>query len=129
MRDAAPEAGRLCAAAFLERWGRELTSAVACFSEDLDAMLALHQLPWWHRKFVRTTNLIERSFVEERRRTKTLPRFFTEKSCLRLVYATLIRAATRWQRIAITRLERQKLDVLRRALGFAPTAEMTIAVA
>ena len=33
---------------------------------------------WRHQKHVRTTNLIERSFVEERRRTKTIPRFFNE---------------------------------------------------
>jgi hypothetical protein len=31
-------------------------------------------------------------------------------------------------RTAITRLEHQQLDVLRRALGLAPAAEMTIAV-
>ncbi len=49
-------------------------------------------LPWRLRKFVRTTNLVERSFVEERRRSKTLPRFFTEQSCVKLVFATLIRA-------------------------------------
>ena len=133
IRDAAtPETGQAAAAAFLERWGRDLPSAPACFSEDLEALLAQHRVPWRHRKFVRTTNLIERSFVEERRRTKTLPRFFTEKSCLKLVYATLIRAAAHWQRITITRLEHQQLDVLRRALGFAPAVETknaTIAVA
>ena len=49
-----------------------------------DALLAHLKLPWTHRKFVRTTNLIKRSFVKERRRTKTLPRFFTEKSCLNM---------------------------------------------
>ena len=48
---------------------------------------------------IRTTNLIERSFVEERRRTKTIPRFFTEKSCLKLVHATLIGAAENWHRL------------------------------
>lgn len=51
------------------------------------------------------TSLCERSFVEARRRSKTLPRFFTEKSCVTLVFATRIRAAQRWQRIAITPLE------------------------
>ena len=32
---------------------------------------------------IRTTNLLERSFLEQRRRIKTIPRFFTEKSCLK----------------------------------------------
>jgi putative transposase len=133
IRDAAtPAAGQAAAAAFLARWGPELPSAATCVSEDLEALLALHRLPWRHRKFVRTTNLIERSFVEERRRTKTLPRFFTEKSCLKLVYATLIRAAARWQRIVIGQLEHEQLEVLRRELGIAatPTAvKLTTAVA
>ena len=50
--------------------------------------------------------------VEERRRTKTLPRFFTEKSCLKLVYAVLIRAAARWQAISITSTEYLQLRML-----------------
>ena len=61
---------------------------------------------------VRTTNLIERSFVEERRRTKTIPRFFTEKSGLKRVHATLIRAADNGQRVGITATERAQLNLL-----------------
>lgn len=118
------EAGRAAAREFLARFGRELPSACACLGEDLEALLAHLKLPWRHRKFVRTTNLIERSFVEERRRTKTLPRFFTEKSCLKLVHATLIRAAIRWQRIAITDLEYEQLRVLYRELDLTPAKEL-----
>ncbi|UCG89322.1 MAG: IS256 family transposase [Gemmatimonadota bacterium] len=131
VRDApTPEAGQLAAEAFLARYGAELPSAAACFSEDVEALLAHHRLPWRHRKFVRTTNLIERSFVEERRRTKALPRFFTEASCLKLVHATLIRAAARWQRIMISKLELEQIETLRRDLGLAqPTAASTAAVA
>jgi transposase-like protein len=106
------EAGQEAATEFLERFSQEFPSACSCLSEDLEALLNHLRLPWRHRKFVRTTNLAERSFVEERRRTKTLPRFFTEKSCLKLVHATLIRAATRWQRVRITPLEYQQLALL-----------------
>ncbi len=103
IRDAAtPAAGAQAAQAFLERYGKEFPAAAKCLSEDLDALLALLELPWRLRQFVRTTNLVERSFVEERRRSKTLPRFFTEQSCVKLVFATLIRAAERWQRIVLT---------------------------
>ena len=58
--------------------------ALSLFSlrEDLEASLAHLRLPAAHRKHVRTTNLIERSFLEERRRTKIIPRFFDERSCL-----------------------------------------------
>ena len=50
----------------------------------MEASLAHLKIPEKHRKYVRTTNLIERAFEEERRRTKVLPRFFDEKSALKL---------------------------------------------
>ncbi len=45
------------------------------FEEDLEAGLARLKLPPVHRKHVRATNLIERSFEEERVRAKVIPRF------------------------------------------------------
>ena len=69
------EAGRVAVKEFLACFGREYPSACVCLNEDLEALLAHLKLPWRHRKFVRTTNLIERSFVEERWRTTPLPRF------------------------------------------------------
>lgn len=78
----------------------------------LEVLLGHLEFPWRHRKFIRMTNLIDRCFVEERRRTKTLPRLFTEKSCLKLLHATLIRAARRWQRIKITELDLEQIRLL-----------------
>ena len=106
------EAGQKAVREFLAKFSKEFPGLCKCLTEDLDALLAHLQLPWRLRKFTRTTNLIERSFVEERRRTKTLPRFFTEKSCLKLVYAVLIRAAARWQAISITSTEYLQLRML-----------------
>lgn len=57
-----------------------------------NSALAHLQLRTAHRKFVRTTNLIERSFEEERRRTQTIPRFFDEHGALKLVFGALTRA-------------------------------------
>jgi len=34
-----------------------------------------------------------------------IPRFFDERSCLNLVFATLWRASERWQRVSFTDLE------------------------
>jgi transposase-like protein len=82
---------------------------VACFTDDLDALLAIHRVPVRHRIRVRTTNLAERSFVEERRRTKVIPRFPDEKAAIKLVFATMIRAADRWCRVSISDLERHQL--------------------
>lgn len=70
---------------------------------------------------MRTTNLIARSFEEERRRTKTIPRFFDEHSALKLVFGALTRATARWQRVRVTDLEQQEIRRLRRELGLDPT--------
>ena len=80
----------------LTRFGKDCLGLCTALSEDLEALLNHLRVPWRHRKPVRTTNLIERSFVEERPQTKTIPRFFSEKSCLKLVRATSIRAAGTW---------------------------------
>jgi transposase-like protein len=117
VRDAPTHAaGEQAAAAVLDQFGRRYPSAMSSFSEDLEASLAHLNVPAIHRQFVRTTNLIERSFVEERRRTKVIPQFLDERSCLKLVFATLARASQRWQRVRFSELERKQLAVLRARL-------------
>ena len=104
----------------IENHQGELPSAMACLKEDLEATLAHLKLPSLHQKMIRTTNLCERSFVEERRRTKVIPRFFDEKGCLKLVFATLWRASQRWRGVRFTAMERQQLEAylrIRRAAG------------
>jgi len=69
---------------------------------------------------VRTTNLCERSFVEERRRSKVIPHFFDERSCLKLVFASLWRASQRWRGVRFTEMERKQLQAyirVRQAMG------------
>jgi putative transposase len=111
------EIGRQTALAVLGRFESVFPTAMASLRDDLEASLAHLRLPVAHHKYVRTTNLIERSFLEERRRTKIIPRFFDERSCLKLVYATLVRASQRWQRIRINDVERAFLARLRQQLG------------
>ena len=57
-------------------------SAVACFEDDFEACIAHLRLPVTHRRSTRTTNLLERLFVEERRRLKIIPNGFGEKPVL-----------------------------------------------
>jgi hypothetical protein len=45
---------------------------VACFRDDFEACIAHLRFPLQHRKVIRTTNLLERLFLEERRRTKII---------------------------------------------------------
>lgn len=92
-----------------DKYAKALPSATACLMEDLQATLAHLHLPLAHRKCVRTTNLCERSFVEQRRRAKVIPRFRSEDECMKLVYASLIRASARWQRVRFTTFEREIL--------------------
>lgn len=118
IRDAATlDAARAQADRVLNKYRGEFPSAMACLEDDLDALINIHRIPVRHRQNVRTTNLAERSFEEERRRTKIIPRLMGERAALKLVYATLIRCADRWARIAVSDLERRQLAQLRIELG------------
>jgi putative transposase len=114
------DAARAAADRLVNTFRREFPAAVTCFEDDLDALLAIHRVPVQHRIRVQTTNLAERSFVEERRRTKVIGRFTDEKSAMKLVFATMIRAADRWCPVSISDPERHQLNLLRAELGLDP---------
>lgn len=114
------ETGMKRARALIERYERELPGAMACLADDLEASLAHLKLPSLHQKMVRTTNLCERSFVEERRRSKVIPHFFDERSCLKLVFASLWRASQRWRGVRFTEMEKKQVEAyirVRQAMG------------
>lgn len=114
------DAARAGADRFCVTFGPEYPSAVACFQDDLEALLSIHRVPVRHRIRVRTTNLAERSFEEERRRTKVIPRLRSERATLKLAFATMLRAAQRWTRVSVNDLERRQLALLRVQLGLDP---------
>ena len=111
------ETGRRLAQEFIGNYERRYPALVECLSSDMEAALAQLRVPVRHRRHVRTTNLIERSFEEERRRTKVIPGFLTERACLKLVFSVLIRASRRWRRQPFSETEIRQLDVLRMELG------------
>jgi len=119
------DAARAAADRFTGTFARDYPAAIACFQDDLEALLAIHRVPVRHRIRVRTTNLAERSFEEERRRTKVIPRLMDEKAAMKLVFATMIRAAERWCRVSVTDLERHQLKLLRAELGLDPPPATT----
>jgi hypothetical protein len=51
---------------------------------------------------------------------RVIPRCPDEKAAMKLVFATLIRAADRWCRVSISELERHQLTLLRAELGLDP---------
>ena len=87
----------------------ELPSASACFMDDFEACIAHLRMPISHRRAIRTTNLLERLFVEERRRLKIIPNAFGEKPVLKLMFGAMIRAAERWRAIRVSELERRQM--------------------
>jgi putative transposase len=111
---------------FRNKYGLKYPSAVACFDDDLDACIQHLRSPAKHRKHITTTNLVERSFGEENRRSKVIPRFFTEKSALKLVYATLIRSSMRWNALKFTFDEQVQIMALRDELKHGAVKERTI---
>jgi len=94
----------------------KLPSAVTCFMDDFEACIAHLRLPVTHRRSTRTTNLLERLFLEERRRLKIIPNAFGEKAVLKLMFAAMTRAAERWRAIKITDFERRQMAALRQEL-------------
>ena len=95
---------------------RDYPSAVACFMDDFEACIAHLRLPIAHRRATRTTNLLERLFVEERRRLKIIPNAFGEKAVLKLMFAAMTRAAERWRAIKVTDFERRQMGAIRKQL-------------
>ena len=93
-----------------------LPSALACFEDDFEACIAHLRLPVTHRRFIRTTNLLERLFVEERRRLKIIPNGFGEKPVLKLMFGALIRAADRWRGLRFTEFELRQIAAVRKEL-------------
>jgi transposase-like protein len=110
---ASPALARLLRDDIVATYGRDLPSAVACLDDDFEACIAHLRFPLGHRRAIRTTNLLERLFGEERRRTKVIPHAFGERAVLKLMYAALIRAAERWRGIRVTEFERRQLKAIR----------------
>jgi putative transposase len=105
-----------------------LPAVVQCFTDDFDACIAPLRFPLRHRKVIRTTNLLERLFLEERHRTKIVPHAFGERPVLQLMYAAVIRAADRWRGIIAGEFEQRQLRAIRDELNRAHTARVAPAV-
>lgn len=101
--------GKVRMEAVIERYKGEFPEACRCLCDDTEASLNHLHVPWRHRQYVRTTNLVERSFLEVRRRTKVIPHLWDEKSLIKLVFATLIRLSDRWSRRQFSQLEERMI--------------------
>jgi putative transposase len=91
-----------------------LSSAAACLADDLEALCAHLDYPLKHRRRWRSTNLLERSLGEVRRRTKVIGRFPGEASCLSLCWAVLDLVITHSNSVTFTDLEQLQLERIKR---------------
>lgn len=91
---------------------KRFPSAVKCFLDDFEACIAHLRFPIAHRRVIRTTNLLERLFGEERRRMKIVANAFGERAVLKLMYAALIRASESWRGIQIKPFEIKQLEAI-----------------
>jgi putative transposase len=79
------------------RWRGEAPKVVACLERDLEALLNFLGCPKEHHRKVRTTNAIERSFREVRRRTRPMSCFNNDASCERIIYAVFSHLNGSWE--------------------------------
>jgi transposase-like protein len=112
-----PQTAQLLRESLVAKYARSFPTAVKCFEDDFDACTAHLRYPLAHRKYIRTTNLLERLFEEERRRMKIVSNAFGERAVLKLMYASLLRGSERWRGIRMSAFERRQLDTIREELN------------
>jgi transposase-like protein len=110
------EKAKILGGEFVDKYINEYPSAVKCFNEDFEACIVNLKYPSGHRKFIRTTNLLERAFEEEKRRTKVFPQHANEKSLTGLVFTVLWNASLNWRRIAMREDELKLLKNIRKLM-------------
>jgi transposase-like protein len=90
------------------------TAAAKCLADDLDALVVHLRYPTRHRRRWRSTNLLEPSLAEVKRRTKVIGRFPGETTCLTLVWAVLDLYITHAKNgVRFNQLDRQRLKNIR----------------
>lgn len=100
----------------------EYPSAAACLADDLPALCVHLNYPLRLRKRLRSTNLLERSLGEVKRRTKVIGRFPGETSCLSLCWAVLDLIVGGARGLGLTDFEHRQLADMR-AVKRAPLPE------
>jgi putative transposase len=88
---------RLAFRYFKLRWQTEYPTMVKQLEKDLPGLLAFFSFPKHLWKQLRTTNIIERCFVEVRRRTRPMVCFVNVQSVDRIIYSIFHRFNLQWK--------------------------------
>ena len=101
-----------CASSWAALAGDGFASAAACLADDLPALTVHLAYPLRLRTRLRSTNLLERSLGEVRRRTKVIGRFPGESSCLTLAWAVMDLVIAAAHGLGLTLPERQLIAAM-----------------
>jgi putative transposase len=82
---------------FVERWQKDLPSAVKCLQNSLDSCLTFFDYPQEEWISLRTTNVIERLNKEFKRRTKPMEIVAGETACYTLLAFISIKMELHWR--------------------------------
>lgn len=94
------------------RLEREYPTAAACLAGDVAALTVHLAYPLRLRRRLRSTNLLERSLGEVRRRTKVIGRFPGETSCVTLAWAVMDLVIASAKGLGLDRLERHTIATI-----------------
>jgi putative transposase len=87
----------VAARAFCHRWKSDYPALIRQLERDLPELLAFFLLPKHLWRKLRTTNIIERCFVEVRRRTRPMVCFVNVQSVDRIIYSIFQRFNLEWK--------------------------------
>jgi len=101
----------------------ECPSAAACLADDLPALTVHLAYLLRLRKRLRSTNLLERSLEDVRRRTKVIGRFPGEASCLTMAWAVMDLVIACSRGLGLTLPDRHAIATLIAAQAIPETAQ------
>jgi transposase-like protein len=81
----------------VQKYAHSASKLATWMENNLEQGFTVFAFPLAHRRFIRTTNSLERVNKEIRRRTRVVGVFPNEASCLRLVSALLMEISEEWQ--------------------------------
>lgn len=81
----------------IQKYAKSAPRLSSWLEANLTEGFTVFDFPTKHRRFIRTTNSLERVNREIRRRTRVVGIFPNEASCLRLISAILMETSEKWQ--------------------------------
>ena len=82
---------------WLSTYSDKYPKAKACLAKDIDNLLLFFDYPEPIRAKIRTTNMIERSFKEVRRKTRPISCFENDASCSRIIFGVISHLNKNWK--------------------------------